>query len=293
LATAAAISARAQKPEIDIPALLAEAKSKSDENWRRMVLNYPNYTFKFRKIWREKDYGNKLSENSELYEIFPPPKCRNKKCRNVTVLIAKNGKPVAAEKIEKERAKAAAKLEQLENDKKAEPFQPNQAPNWMRFGYFIRRPLSGEATVVVRINGQEILEKCEFLAAETEPINGREAISLRFRPRAGTLFAPETNYVPGVEGKIWVDAVDKVFIRLLMWQKASKFEKEPSDYLLGKAAVVYDMTRTKEGIWFFRLTRINGFTNPALFAQMKADFSIENFDHYFFETEIKTVEIDN
>lgn len=290
------ISARAQNIEINISKLLAEAKQKSDENWRRMLLNYPNYTFKFRKIWREADKNGKTSEKSELYEIFPPPKCPHKKCRNVTILLAKNGVALPPQKIERQRRKAGEKLEELENDKKAQEYQSKRQNDWLRFAFWHRHGLSGQNTLTLKIDGQELLEKCEFFSPEIEQINGRKAISLRFRPRADAVFTPETSYAPNSEGKIWIDAADKVFIRLAMWQKAAataSFEKQKSDYLLETAAAVYDSTRTKEGIWFFRLGQFRGVKNPALFAEMKSDFSIENFDHQFFATEIKAVEINN
>ncbi|MDQ3801087.1 MAG: hypothetical protein M3384_16820 [Acidobacteriota bacterium] len=292
-------AARAQTSEINIPAVLAEAKAKSAENWRRMFLNYPNYTFKFRKIWREADKNNRTREKSELYEIFPPPKCSHKKCRNVTILLAKDGVPNAPEKIERERRKAGEKLEQLENDKKAREFQSKRQNDWLRFIFWHPDPMNRLRTLTLKIDGQELLEKCEFFSAETETINGREAISLRFRARADAVFTPETSYAASVEGKIWIDAADKVFIRLAMWQKdgagaaAAKFESQKSDELLANAAAVFDLTRTKEGIWFFRLGQFRGIKNPALFTKMASDFSIENFEHRFFATEIKTVEIND
>ena len=39
----------------DIPELLREVKRNSDENWRRVIVEYPNYTYKWRKVWRRAD----------------------------------------------------------------------------------------------------------------------------------------------------------------------------------------------------------------------------------------------
>lgn len=197
--------------------------------------------------------------------------------------------------MEKERIKAGEKLEKLENDKQALPYpQKREFPiDWMRFTHFRGRPLSNEYEIIIKLDGQEILEKCEFFSPEKELINGREAISLKFRPRADAVFGKETNYIRNAEGKIWIDAGDKVIFRLLIWQKDAKFEKETGDYLLEHAATVYDMTRTAENIWFFRFGEFRGLKNSPLLGQMKDDFSIEHFDHHFFKTEIKEVEIKN
>src|SRR4028119_734955 len=78
---------------IDILILLGEVKQKSDENWRKVVAESPNYTYKWRKVWRTADKNGQVKEESELYELFAPTKCPVKKCRRVNVLLAKNGKP--------------------------------------------------------------------------------------------------------------------------------------------------------------------------------------------------------
>lgn len=283
---------RAQTAEIDIPRLLREAAAQSDANWRKMLLSTPNYTYKFRKIWRETGKDGRIAEKSEVYEIFPPPKCRGKKCRNVTVMLEKNGRAISVDKIEKQRRQAGEQLEKLENDEKAKPLPSNQNLNWLRFSYFDRDPFADEARIIVKIDGQELLQKCEFFSPEREMINGREAISLKFRPRSRAVFAKETNYVRNVEGKIWLDAEEKIFIRLAMWPTGARFENQTGAALLGRAALVYDSTRTREGIWFFHLARINGLENSTLLPEMKTDFSIEHFEHHFFETEIKNVEIE-
>lgn len=293
---AAFASATSQTQDsFDIPTLLRKVKQKSDDNWRKVITEYPNYTYKWRKVWRKADKNGKTEEKSELYEQFFPTKCRFKKCRRVTVLLAKDGKSLTAEKIEKQRAKAGEKLERIEGDAQAQPIASNQNVqlHWMKFGYWIRRPFSSEQKVIVLIDGQEILEKCEFFALARELINGRETISLNFRPRADAVFGEETKYMPQTEGKIWIDAADKVLIRLAIWQKGTKFAEKTSRYLLEHAALARDMTRTKEDIWFPSLGRVNGLDYPNLFTEMKSDFRIEDFDHRYFKTEVKTVEINN
>lgn len=293
---AAFASASSQNQDsFDIPTLLREVKQKSDDNWRRAIAEYPNYSYKSRKAWRKADKNGKTKEESELYERFLPTRCPVKKCRVVDVLLAKDGKSVAAEKIEKQRVKAGEKLEKFETDAQAR--EPSPAPNaplhWMKFSYWTRRPFSSEPETVVLIDGQEILEKCEFFAPTRETVNGREAIALSFRPRAETVFSEKTKYMPQTEGRIWIDAEDKVLIRLAIWQKGTKFAETNADYLLARAALARSMTRTEEGIWFSRLGRVNGLDYPNLFAEMKSDFSIEDFDHHRFKTEVKTVEINN
>jgi hypothetical protein len=210
-------------------------------------------------------------------------------------LLAKDGKSLSAEKIEKQRAKAGEKLERMEADAQAQMIASNQNVqlHWMKFGYWIRRPFSAEQELIVLIDGQEILEKCEFFAPARELVNGRETIALSFRPRADAVFGEKTRYMPQTEGKIWIDAADRVLIQLAIWQKGTKFAETTSGYLLQHAALVRNMTRTKEGLWFSHLGRVNGLDYPNLFTEMKSDFSVEDFDHHYFKTEVKTIEINN
>ena len=279
----------------DIPKLLQEVKLKSDENYRKVNSEIINYAYKLRQNWREADKQGRVKETSELYELFLPTKCPIKKCRAVFVLLEKNGKPLAAAKIEKQRAKASEKFQKWEADPQAQELTPIPSDKlfWMKFAYYIRRPNSKMYETVVRIDGQEILEKCEFFAPTSETVNGRETIGLSFRPRADAVFDPLTNYMPQTEGKIWIDAQEKVMIRAAVWEKGTKFAETTSDYLLAHAALARDMTRTAEGIWFDRFGRINGLNYPNLFAKMKGDYSLEFFDHHRFNTEIKDVEIQN
>jgi len=290
-ATASAFSQT--RDSTDIPKLLSEVKIKSDENWRRVNVETVNYVFKVRQIWREAGKESRIKEKSELYELYIPVKCPAKKCRVVTVLLEKNGKPLAADRVEKSRAKASEKIQDLETDKQARELPAEQPSRlvWMKFGYYVRRPNSARYETVVRLDGQEILETCEFYAPTRETINGREAIGLSFRPRADAVFSKESAYMPQSEGKIWIDATDKVLIQTAIWQKGTNFPETTSDYLFAHAALALDMTRTAEGIWFNRLGRINGLAYPNLFAEMKGDYSVEHFDFHRFNTEIKEVEI--
>ena len=185
----------------DIPKLLSEVKRESDENWRKVIAEFPNYSYKWHRVWRKADKQGRIKETSELYELFFPLKCAIKKCRTATVLLAENGKPVASEKIERQRAKAGEKLERMESAAQAQelPLKRDYRLHWMRFAYYVLPPFTSEPKVIVLIDGQEILEKCEFFAPARESVNGRETISLNFRPRADAVFGEETKYMPQAE----------------------------------------------------------------------------------------------
>ena len=277
---------------LDIPTLLREVKQRSDENWHKMRLEYPNYTYKWLTIWRKAGMNGKPEETSELWEFFHAAKCRVGNC-TFGVQIAKNGKPLAAKKIEKQRTKVGKKLEKVEGDAQATMLAWNQddPPMWMMAAYSVGRPYSKDWRAVVSLDGQEVLEKGDFIAQSLEIVYGREMIALSFRPRAGAVFSEGTKYMPQIEGKLWIDAEDKILTRLAMWPRGTNFHETTSDYLLEHAALGFDMTRAKEGIWFNRFSRINGLSYPNLFTEMKSDFIKEQFDLQYFKTEVKSLEI--
>lgn len=279
--------------EAEIRALIFEGIRKSNQNWEAMSRHYSDYSFKWRKVLREKDGKGKLKEESELYEVYAATtKCWTKKCRRALILLEENGKRVAPERLEKERLKVGA---QMEKDERAAKESASASVNesaglhWMRF--FVRFNHFARKSNLVLLDGQEILEKCEFTSPQREIVAGREMIALEFRPRVGATFLKETEYMPEVEGKIWMDAGDKVFARLAVWPKGTKFDNQRSDYLLEHAALAYDLVRTKEGLWFFRLGRINGAGYSDFFPRLKKDFSIEQFDYTYFKVEVEQSQI--
>jgi hypothetical protein len=279
--------AQGKTDEANISALLGESVKKSNQNWEKMSRQYENYTFKWRRVLRKRDGEGKFKEESAVYEVFiPNVRCWTKECRRAVVLLEENGKPLSPERIEKERLKVGKKLEKAERE--AEELRAT-APvnlNWMRF-YVHFKEFVGKGAYVL-LDGQEILEKCDFSRPRRERVAGREMIALDFRPRPGEAFGEKTAYTQHIEGRIWIDAEDKVVVRLAAWPQGAKFDAAShSDQLLASAALAYDLTRMKEGIWFFRFGRINGAQFSQLFPRLKTDFSIEQFDYVNFKVEVE------
>ncbi|HEX8888365.1 MAG TPA: hypothetical protein VF779_04270 [Pyrinomonadaceae bacterium] len=271
--------------EIDVPALLRESKERSDRNWELMLRRYADYSLKRRRTLRETNAKGEVKEESQLYEIFIPTNCKERiRCNAVLILLEKDGKPVSPDKIEKARLEAGKRLEKNERETENQNTQQAGGPSWMRFSVNFHHP-GGDQRVM--LDGQEILEKCEFSSPQREMIRGREAIALSFRPHFGAVFSGDTFYMNEVEGKIWIDTQDKVIIRLAAWPAGTKFDDESSESLLKNAALAYDLVRTREGIWFFRLGRINANKYSSLFYDEKVDFSVEQFDYVAFRVEVE------
>ena len=97
--------------------------------------------------------------------------------------------------------------------------------------------------------------------------------------------------MPQLEGRLWLDAADKVFVRLAAWPKGTRFADASADRLLEHAALAYDTVRVREGVWMFRLGRVNGLKYPGLFGEVSDTFSIEIFDYLRFAVEADKVDL--
>lgn len=265
----------------NIAELLREAETRSCQIRREQAPQYENYSYKTRYVIREKERDGKIREDSAVHEIYTPPwGRRHLSGRRVNVLIEKNGKPVAPEKIEKERLKAGKNLERYEK----EPRQSEQieCAGW---GVAFRRVKSLGQDEVVGLAVSEVIEQCEFDDLRSEKIEGRDTISIRFRPRPGALFSERSKFLPQFEGRIWIDAVDKMVCRLAAYPRGTEFERKTSDDLLENAALAFAYTRTREGVWMPRYHRVNGLKYRGSLLWHTQDFLYEYVDFTYFKTD--------
>ncbi len=131
----------------------------------------------------------------------------------------------------------------------------------------------------------EVIEQCEFDDPRNEKIEGREAVSLRFRPRPGSIFSEESKFLPQFEGRIWIDAADRMICRLTAYPRGTEFEQKTSDHLLENAALAFDNTKTKEGVWVACYYRINGLKYHGSLLWHTEDLLVEYFDFKYFKTD--------
>jgi hypothetical protein len=256
-------------------------QSKSCQIFQERAHQFENYTFKTRRVIREKEGDGKVNEESEVNEIYLPAwGLRYKRGRRITVLIEKNGKPLAPEKIEKERLKLGKTLERYDK----EPRQPQQiecngwSVGFRRINLFGHGPIVGLAV-------SDVIEQCEFDDLWNEKIEGRESVSFRFRPRNGAIFREGSNFLTQFEGRIWIDVADKMICRLVAYPREKEFDEKTSDHLLENAALAFAHTKTKEGVWMPRYFRVNGLKYRGSLLWHTQDFLYKYFDFKYFKTD--------
>lgn len=285
-------NAKVQSVEIiNVTEFLRECREESVKKVEESRRQLGNYAFKWRKTWREQS-RNGPDEHSEVFEVYPPPfrkwRAGERFKLDSDVMIEKDGKPVSRERIEKERLKVGRNLERFEraSDPYTDPlFKKPDSMAWFSLGVHknvIAMPFANER---IEFLGDEFFDQCEFDKPYRDNVSGRDTIALRFHQRQGAVFSERTKYLSNFEGIIWVDEADKFIFRLAAWPQGVKFDSNDSYHLLENAAVAIDHTRTKEGLWFRRMGRMNALKYPRALLWLKYDFSLEWFDYKLYKVD--------
>jgi hypothetical protein len=256
-------------------------------NWRKEFPRFREYTYKVRTVTRERTKEGRIKEESSIAEgIFPNPKVfRTKKRLQHWVMIEKNGKPVPPGRIAKEWEKLGKRLERAEREAEgAAPTEP-----WRGDYLLLAACVRGQC---LKVFGEPILEGCDLSTPQRETVGGREMIAIAFRPRPDAVFPEEYHTAHQAEGKLWIDAADRIIARVALWPKGATFDDTSSDALLRGAAAARDWMRTKEGAWLIRYTHVNALAYQELFPRVEVEYMTESFDHRHFHVEVEEEQLD-
>jgi len=287
---ALAQSAPAGGESLDIPKLIENALG----NGRAAKL-LSEYAYTMRMAQRKADRKGRITEESETYEAYFPTLKRKGETKFVLIKTKENDRPVAPERLERERQKATERL--LKGEEEAQKVDNSRADEkggksaeWQDAGedsgknigiYF--RMNAGTMFSGVSLDVRTLLKNCDFDSPRHEVIDGREAIALNFRPRPGASFEKEQRYLAQSVGTVWIDAADKILVRVEGWPRAAPTRA-------GNPAFVYEQVRLPDGHWLPRLGRMNCASHPTLFgANYDFVFEFGNYQHFY--SEIKDVRI--
>src|SRR5262249_3458130 len=153
------------------------------------------------------------------------------------------GVPLAADKLEKERQKAAENLLKAEAEA-----QKQNRQNAADFGSLADRTIGAYFEMRlgfllgsdVRLNIRAILEMCEFSVSRRETLAGREVIVLDYQPPAAAELDKELRYLAQTAGTVWIDAQDKILVRVEGWPRGATART-------GRPVFFYEQMRLPEG----------------------------------------------
>jgi len=278
---------------VDVPALVKEALCKGTGD----MLNEYTYVTTTRK--REQEKKGKIKEESTVYEAFFPTLKSGMHTRGVLVVTSRNGVPVPPQELEKDRQRAAERLEKeeekiarttpavIEQDSKP---RVGMLPLGTYTGTGINREAFGMRRGGADLAIPTFLKTCDLKLVRREQVEGRETLIFSFTPRPDAQFSENEKYISQLGGEIWIDAKDRIVVRLIGWPVNMPSAKTLSGEK--PAAVLVEMMRLpKQGIWLPRTTRINGADYPRLFDGISADTTSTYSDYIRFSTEIKDVKV--
>jgi hypothetical protein len=267
-------AASTEGPVPTISNLIREVKFNTEEQSILSMRGVTDYSYKWRKVIRRTKGNGTTQVKSETYEVYLP-RYWGKRMKGEKVLVEKNGKYVPQDKVEKKRLKARKKMEKKNRSSGFYAF--GQGPiEWGHFAAW-RRGMWGARAV--GFDAQKVLRYCDLHTQEREKVGGREMISINFSGCTNFFYNQYTRVTPELEGKIWIDANDKVFARIAVWPKDMKIDDRGGDYIFKNAPMAFGSTRVQEGFWFWNYGRINCQLMPDICTPMDEDYSVEVFDY--------------
>ena len=281
------VSPAAIEGTVDIPALVKEAICKGAGDM------LGEYTFVVESLKREKDKKGRVKEERITYEVFIPTLKSGTRTKGVLVVTSRNKVPVPPHELEKERLRAAERIEKEEAKIAQEtPATPKvnatRITGMMPLGSYAQTGINREAFGVrrggVTLTVRTFLRNCEVTFARREKIDGRETLVFRFTPRPDATFTENEKYIAQLRGEIWIDAQDRIVSRLIGWPASTPAEQPP--------AVYFEMMRLPtHGIWLPHVARINGADYPKLFDGIKTDSTSTYSNHIRFSSEVKDAQV--
>jgi len=277
--------------QIDIKALVKEADCKGSGD---MVFDY---TYVLKSFKKKRSNKNETKEETAVYEVFMPTMQSGTHGRGVLLVTSRDGVPVPADELEKERLRAGKQLEKEE--KKAastsvpEPQTTVIPKGMLPLGSYSTFGFGHSSSAVINIH--TFLTNCDLTLSRREQNEGREILVFSFTPRPDAQFQDSEKYILQLKGEIWIDAKDKVVTRVVGWPPSEKVanELDLSTQLNERPPAIYiEMMRVPEGIWLPLAVRINGLDYPKLFDRVPHNGALTCTEYKRFTTNVKEVKIE-
>jgi len=292
----------------DVPALVKEAICKGAGDM------LTEYTFTVNSVKREKDKKGKVKEETFVYEVFIPTLKSGMRAKGVLVVTSHNGVPVSPQELEKERLKAAERIDKEEEKiARSQPVTTNSesgTTGLIPVGMYTRSSITHSAFGMkggVTFAIADFLRASDLTFARRETIDGRDTLIFNFTPRPEIEFIDNEKYMAQIRGEIRIDAIDRIVTRLIGWPIRVNLMNGLSQPSVGNTtdvggaetpgrdphpAVYQEMMRLPQGIWLPHFIRINGADYQTLFNGIETDTTSTYSNYIRFSTEVKEVEIE-
>lgn len=236
--------------------------------------------------------GRIKSTESKVYEVYPT--AIGRRVRLIYVQVAENGVPLSADKIEKQRQRAAKETEELEKVASTPAPTTGFKSSWWSYGIKVEKRGRLSRTYWY-LRPTDFLLSSEFFAPRRVKLEGRETILLNFRLKPGYVFdRTKVPYPVGIEdygkalsqlaGRIWIDAADKVIARLEASPAREVAKLETSNTAEANVALIYQSKRLENGTWVAIEARYNSYGREDVFWKTSLKRSLTYADFKVFKT---------
>jgi hypothetical protein len=274
--------------QVDVAALIKEVKCKGTGGM------LAEYTFVMTASKAEKNKKGQVKDETTTYEVFIPTLRDGTRSKGVLVATHRNGVPVTTEELEKERLRAGERLEKEEEKNARQPTAPAEtnSGNTTRMipvGIYPQMRAGGNA-----LNLQDIFDLCELKLMGREQIKERDTLVFSFVPHPGAQFKDEQKYVGLLRGTVWIDAKDRIAVKLTGWPLIINDAKSVGDTPTtgeNPPALYVEMTHLPEGVWMPRVMRLNGADYPKVF-DINYDATYTFSEYKRFIIEVRETQVD-
>jgi hypothetical protein len=265
---------------LDVATLLREVSRNQDEVEKRFL----DYSFLRKETDREIDgKGVVKKETVKVFEVFPLPNRGP-----ILKLISENGVPLSGDRAVKEDKRVSEEFLKAERDKDTDAQKAAEKRAERR-----QKAAKSQRDEDEDLEISQFFRHCEFISPRRERFQDRETIVFDFRAKPG--FKPNTrqeSLISKLIGVVWIDPLDKQVIRLeARLAEGFKMAGGLLVSLRPGAALVWEQTRMKEGIWMPRFAQINLSVKVLLFGGGDVNQTVEWSDYKHFSADIDSYKL--
>jgi len=266
---------------LDIVTLLREVSRNQDEVEKRFL----EYSFLRKETDREIDgKGVVKKETVKVFEVFPLPNRGP-----ISKLMSEDGVALSGDRAVKEEKRVSEEFLKAERDKDKDA----QKAAERRAERERQKAAKNQQDEDEDLEISQFFRHCEFISPRRERFQDRETIVFDFRAKPG--FKPsnrQESLISKLVGVVWIDPLDKQVIRLeARLAEGFKMAGGLLVSLRPGAALVWEQTRLKDGIWMPRFAQINLSVKVLLFGGGDINQTVEWSDYKHFSADVDSYKL--
>lgn len=243
---------------------------------------FTNYSYKMEFAREKKSLFGSNKIVMRYVVVMPSRMPRNRLYQHRLLLVYDSRKYMAELDILKNRERIVKDLEAVENEVEKES-ENKTKPN--TGGYLTLRAKSdSDKGKLLSINLIELLDNSAFSNQKELKINGRDTLSVDFRPLPDKVFSSDLFYLGKIEGIILIDKIDKRIIEVEAFPlgKLAQYRTQTPEQREKFRVFHYLQTHMQEGFWFPKSVTLNFMESAREFNDLdvKVEFTFKEYKRF-------------